>query len=386
MTHRGGGWQPVVEAPAPDAAVSLVLLGDAGAPGRVAADVAAQLDATLAAERASGRTPVLLWLGNVLLDRRGRPDCPAASAPWTREGVSELARVARHHVDQGGASYAIPGEAAYRCGARAQMTQIGDGPHPWQMPAAHYVVDVHADGKTDIVATCRDGSCKAGDSNSDPVVQLVFADITPWIAGERPADQDVDLRGLRSLLDLLRSTEGPPRVLVTHYPLEAAGFHGQGGADPDSTLHTMPPPLTTAVRDGVFVGNVAAHDRSTYAAADISDAAMRSDRVFLAHPMFEVVSGAASTPDARVRSGFRRLRYNTASSYAPSTYTPRAGFAVLHLGATGGAARLFARSGRRWKSADVPITLAPRPHPVLVRTPSMTPCLRCPRTPVNERN
>lgn len=364
-----------------DAQVSLVVVGDAGAPGRTASAVARGVEQTLRVERNAGREPVVLWLGDVLIDRRGKLDCGARAQLWSRRGTAQLAEVVREHRRGGGASFALPGEAAYRCGARASMRE---DTHPWSMPAVHYVVDVGPRGDTSVSTTCQAGTCAEGTPTGDAVASLVFIDTTPWIAGSRAAKSDGDLLAMRALLEQLRQRQGPPRILVTHYPVEAAGYHGQGGGDPDSTVQTMPPVLMDAVREGLFAGTIAAHDRASYVARDISDATIRSNRVFLERPVFEVVSGAASAPDVRTRSSWRRFRYNSSIALLPDRYTPRGGFAVVHLGERS-TASLFAHRGGRWSSAQVPLELRPAAHPGLVRTPSVAPCLRCPTVPYSER-
>ncbi len=382
MTHRAHQWDRT-PAPTPRAAqspVSVVVVGEAGAPGRTPGHVATGLGRTLADERAAGRSPVVVWLGDVLLDRRGRVACEAAHSAWTRPGVDALATVIREHTAAGGASFSLPGEAAYRCGARDRLR--ADTSRPALQPGVHYVVDLLPGGGTHLASTCDDGICSHLEPHPDAVAELVFADLTPWIAGARPAPNDLDLRALGTLMTALAARPAAPRVLVTHYPVEAAGYHGMAGGDPDSTVHMLPPPVGEALKAGVFVGTVAGHDRSSYAAADISDGTIRSDRVFLPHPVFEVVTGAASRPD--VRSGWRRLRFNNSQALRPDRYTPRAGYAVLRLGQAS-AATLHAYRGGRWQTATVGVSLRPAPRPALVRVPSTTPCLTCPAVPYDEQ-
>ncbi len=386
LTHRAHQWERTDATP-PVAAggASLVIVGDPGAPGRAPAAVAAGVSQTLAAERAAGRSPVVLWLGDNLLNARGRLECAAASSAWTRPGVDALASVVRSHTQSGGAAFTLPGETAYRCGARESLRR--DPEHPAAQPGIHYVVDLLSSGATRIASTCNDGACTAlpeDGSTAAPLVtaQLVFVDLTPWIAGARPAQRDVDLRSLDALMTALQQTPGPPRILVANYPVEAAGYHGDGGGDPDSTVHTLAPPVGRALAAGVFVGTIAGHDRATYASRDITDGTIRGDRVFLPHAVFQVVSGAASAPD--VHHGWRRLRFNSSVALVPERYTPRAGYAVLRLGESS-AATLHAYRGGRWQTAIVPVTLRPAARPRLVDVPNTNPCLRCPEIPYNER-
>ncbi|MBV1857680.1 MAG: hypothetical protein KUG77_04650 [Nannocystaceae bacterium] len=382
LTHRAHQWERTDVSPqVATGGSSLVIVGDPGAPGRTPATVARGISQTLAAERSAGRKPVLVWLGDNLLNGRGRLECAATSSTWTRPGVEELARVVRSHTQSGGAAFTLPGETAYRCGARESLRTDPD--HPATQPGVHYVVDLLASGATRIASTCNEGTCTAlSQSLDETTAQLVFVDLTPWIAGARPAQRDEDLRSLDALMTALEDNPGPPRILVANYPVEAAGFHGDGGGDPDSTVHMLAPPVGRALAAGVFVGTIAGHDRATYASRDITDGTIRGDRVFLPHAVFQVVSGAASTPD--VRRGWRRLRFNSSLALVPERYTPRPGYAVLHLGESS-AATLYAYRAGRWQTAIVPVTLRPAERPRLVDVPSTNACLRCPELPYNER-
>ena len=382
MTHRAHQWerQTATTSPAPLTAPSIVLVGEAGAAGRTAAHTAEGLASTLEAERAAGRRPVVVWLGDLLLDRRGRLDCAAVSSTWSRKGVDALAEVVREHTRRGGSAYGLPGEAAYRCGARASLRQATD--RPTAQPGTHYVVDVLPSGDTRVALSCDGGTCSGPDPDTTPHVQLVFVDLTPWIAGHRPAEHDLDLSSLEALLQRLEAEPGPPRILVANYPVEAAGFHGDSGGDPDSTVHMLPPPVTRALKAGVFVGVLAAHDRATYASSDISDGTIRGDRVFLPHAVFQVVSGSASDPD--VRHSWRRLRFNSSNTLVAGRYTPRPGFAVISLSESPSATLHAYRHGR-WQRTSVPLSLDPPTRPALVRVPTTVPCLRCPRVPYGEQ-
>jgi hypothetical protein len=287
--------------------------------------------------------------------------------------VAELAAAVK-----GRPSYAIPGEAEWRCGTV-------DAPGPWARPAAQYVVRLGSDGTHRVVLTCTAEGCEAAPGPEAPLCELVFVDLVPWIASRATPSQEPVLAALDHLVVALGEPAAAPRILVSHYPIEAAGFHGLGGGDPDSTIHLWPPALREAIEAGVFVGSLAGHDRSTYATADLADATMRSDKVFLEQPVFEVVSGTASLPDARAATAFRRLRYATGIALLPRVYTPRAGFALVRLDAEQAHAELHAGLGRSWQTARTPIDLQPRRKSVLADTPSMAPCLRCPEKPYPER-
>ena len=382
LTHRAHQWERADRSPQPaSAGPSLVIVGDPGAPGRTPAAVARGISETLAAERSAGRTPTILWLGDNLLDTRGRLECSASSSAWTRPGIAALADVVRSHTQSGGSAFTLPGETAYRCGTRETLR--ADPKHPATQPGTHYVVDLLASGSTRIASACNEGHCTPLVASEAAVTaQLVFVDLTPWIAGSRPAERDDDLRSLDALMTALQEQPGPPRVLVANYPVEAAGYHGDGGGDPDSTVHMLAPPVGRALEAGVFVGTIAGHDRASYASRDISDGTIRGDRVFLPHPVFQVVSGAASSPD--VQHGWRRLRFNSSIALVADRYTPRPGYAVLRLGDES-TAMLYAYRGGRWQTTRVPVALQPPTRPRLVEVPNTNACLRCPELPYNER-
>jgi hypothetical protein len=372
VTHRGDTWQHTPPEPSAAAGATLVLLGDAGRPGRTAAKVAERLEVTLAAEVAQGRTPVVLWLGNNVLPRHGRKRCADPRAAWSRDGVAELAAAVKGH-----ASYALPGETEWRCGSV-------DAPGPWSRPSPHYVVRVGREGEHAVVLQCDAAGCERSPGPENPLADLVLVDIVPWIRTRSSPTSDPVLVALDHLVDALHESEAP-RILVSHYPIEAAGWHGLGGGDPDSTIHTWPPRLVEAIEGGTFVGALAAHDRSSYVEADLSNATMRSDRVWLSRPVFQVVSGTASSPDARATSAYRRVRYATGIAYLPRVYTPRAGFALLRLGGSAAEAELHAGIGRQWQTARLPLLVYPPKARRLVDAPPMQPCLRCPEKPVPER-
>lgn len=370
----------------PSRGASLILLGDAGSPGRTAQRVAEHLATTLADERAAGRTPVVLWLGNMLLDQGGRHRCEQPGQTWQRKGVRDLAQVVRTHVQGGGASFALAGEAAHRCGIADTLKQTDPGgPHPWQMPAPHYVVRVNADGSTRTVLRCTGmaGCEQSPASTQSAVVDLVFVDIGTWIVGRRPAEQDPTLVALDALLDRLDPDAEVPRILVSHYPIEAAGLHGRGGPDPDSTLRNWPPRMQQAILHGVFAGALAAHDRATYAVEDLSDALVRSERSFTSHGVFEVVSGAASIPDSQVH--LRRLRGRSSIALVPEAYTPRAGFAVVRLSKRRAEVELHAGWAGHWQISTLEVPLFPAPKQPTRKIPPMQPCLRCAEVPASER-
>ena len=405
--HSGGWTEADSAAPAPavdQAPVSLVLVGNPGAPTRWAEQVGAELDARLIAEHDAGREPVVIWLGGLSIPRhpgRRRPDCPTDPALSSRPGAAAVADAVTRHVGRGHASYAVPGVSDWDCGLADALVQKDPsaGPNPWTMPAHHYVVRVGTDGRSSVISGCDGSTCTLSPGASDDdddgtLVDLVFVDLVPWIAF--PSDdadrarKDAEIARLDSLIAAVTATAqgdspAPPRVLVSSVPVEGYGFAGMGGGGADAAYHFMPVALQDALRDGVFAGSIGAHDRAVYATADITPAVKRSSRAWLSAPMFEVVSGSASLPDSRAGASHRRVRYYRSNSGRADVYSDRPGFAVVYVGEQQVSAHLYAAKGRGWERASIEAPLSPAPHPVETASPILTPCQRCPRIPADER-
>ena len=392
--HRRGDWSAGEHAVAEPtrAGVKLVVLGNAGWAGAGAAKVAREVDRVLADAHAGPSSPIVLWLGNNVMARRGdrrRHDCREARRAWTRPGVGQLAEAVRAHLARGHASYAVAGEQDWRCGSAPEQRQLhpDEHGHPWQMPAAHYVVRILGDGRSEIASTCDDGTCRLADRDEQApaLAELVMIDATAWLHRDAMAESvgEQMMRELTSLLEALDADRdiALPRILVTHFPVEAAGWHGQGGGAPDSTWPTLPRSLRQALAAGSFVGVVAAHDHGVYADADISDAVKRSDRVWLPAPLFQIVSGGAS---ARA-GGPRRMRHFGSVTLVPDLYAPDLGFAVVDLDPARIEVTLHARRVGRWTRSRLSFPLHRPPHPHETLTPAMSPCLRCAEVPANER-
>ncbi len=380
--ERGKAWDH--PAPPPTApALSLVLIGEAGFPGRTAARSASELERTLAARRRDGVPVVLLWLGDVLGD-----DCDPASA-LARPGVRELARVARSHEAAGGPSFAVLGAHEWRCGAPSLHLQAGPGPRPWRLPAANYVVRVGHDGGARVVSTCSESTCSVEPAAADALVDLVLLDTAAWLGppaqgGPLMTAADASLSQQQALLTALEQTPQPatPRLLVTHHPIETAGPHGQGGLYPDSAFALHPEPLRRAIDRGLFAGALSGHDRSLSATADIADAVKRSSRFWLKRPVFQVVSGGTAHPDGAPAGGRRGWVYYQSQALAPDLLSNRAGFAELVIGRVSYTALLHQRKHGRWRSAQIEVPRERPPHPAETPSPVLDPCLRCdPLTP-----
>ena len=381
LSHAGEDWtSDPVPAPGPST-ISLVLLGDAGAPTQEAEDTAARVTSVLQQQRAAGANPIVLWLGNNTHSGKRRSPCPGSGerdgpqSPRLRNAVAE-------HVAAGGASFAVPGPVEHACGLASVASSEAA---PFSRPAPQYVVAVDPQGEPHVRLQCTAGGCQEAPLETTAVVELVMIDPTPWT--EHLRDAAPTLAALDQLLESLshESREArPPRVLVSHFPVEAAGEHGMAGYDADSTIHTLYPPLRDAVLAGMFDGVVAAHDHATYAHPDLTDAIKRSDKMWAEAPVWQVVTGAASMPVNGSARPAPKTRYYTSSAYVPEVYTPRTGFAVLELQRGQVTATLHAKA-RRWSTTRLRMPLRRPPHSSETASPTMAPCLRCPEVPASER-
>jgi len=360
-TRRAPAW----ESHAPElttARASLVLLGDTAGGGRAAQTVARQVDDVLTRQPGA----IVLWLGHHAARERCRPAL--------RPGTRALREVVERHRRRGGASFAIPGPHEWRCG-----TTRAAG--PWVVPATHYVVSLARDGTSEVTLRCDLDGCTATPPTRPVWLELVFLDWAPWLAPVPESDRTL-AASARLLAELRRrDASHPPRILVGHAPVEAAGTHGVGGWSPDATFHALPPALQQALLDGMFVGAIGGRDGASYADDDIAPAVARSDKRWLPHGVFEVVSGAAAHPDARRGRGWR---YGTSLAFLPDVYTPAPSFAMVLLGVES-RALVFSRHHGRWHHAAIPLTLAPAPLGAERSLPPMAPCLRCPAVPASQR-
>ncbi len=370
MHHEGTGWE--TPAPARTDPISLVLLGDAGLPGSIAAETAAHLSRVLDAEREAGHFPKVIWLGDNILG-----GCP--TAPWNRPGSRELAHTVRAHVGDGGHAYAVMGDEDRTCPQATALQADTDGPQPWAMPAPSYVVRLDQVGGARLVSQCENTGCVLEESTELALVDLVFLDSAGWIRDEPPGRA----KGLDRLLEAVRTTSGPPRLLVTHIPVESAGFRGLGGGMADASVRYLPPALRTALTDGIFVGVLSGHDRNLQVIPDLSDALMRSESVPLPHPVFQIISGAASDPDAR--NPIRRIGRRRGVTASPILSSDHPGFVVLQITPRTVDVILHARRGRTWKTGAISLGLVATPLPPDRPVGSQTPCKDCPVVPAPAR-
>lgn len=364
--HRGASWQPRSTTTRDEASLELIAIGQPR-PGRATRVVARELAAQLEQARASGRTSLVLWLGHDLGpagDRAGR--CPGES-PWQAPGMRELANVLDEHVEQGGALWGVSGPDALRCPDLAEGPAIA-------IPDAAYLVRVHADGRSELASRCDADTCTLAPAPAQaPPLELVFVDPSAWIYPEldvpgSPARAALD--ELEHLLTALAEQPGPPRVLVTPIPIESAGMHGFGGARTRAALRLQPDALRRAIGEGHFVGVVAGLERDLQASSDLADAIVRSNRSFIAAPVFQLVAGAAGGPRPTLPVGRGNSLVNELESDHP-------GFARVRVGDQHVELELLAHVRGRWRSGSLALPLVRAPLPALRDPPNIQPCLRC---------
>lgn len=393
VVQRGHAWSEP-SPPLPDrsagGAISVIAIGDP-VPGPTAKRVAQRVDDLLAAERAAGRTPVVVWLGDNVFpsgptsaseSAHPTPGCQGLGESLDRPGVTELAATVQRFQASGGHAFAVLGDRDWRCGEPdLEFVDEVDPAVPWLMPDYNYVVSLGRDGSARVTSNCEGDSCSVAGGGE---LQLVMLDVTPWIhqpdsgaphadAAERSVAQ---LNALLQALDASRE-DAPPRILVTHIPLESSGYHGQGGGKPDATFYNFPPALKDALQTGLFAGVVSGHERSLQATADVGHWVKRTSKVWFDKPVFQVVSGAAGHPDAHAPFTPKQLPYFNSIAIRPDAETTRAGFAQLVFDGDTATIVLHAKAGRKWRSAAIESPLRPEPHPAETESPIMTPCLYC---------
>jgi hypothetical protein len=135
--------------------------------------------------------------------------------------------------------------------------------------------------------------------------------------------------------------------------------------------------LKQAVVAGVFAGAISAHDRQLMATTDISGAAVRSSKAFFARPMFQVVSGAAGSPDGNTVLSPRAIPGFWSQALVPELLSTHAGFARVVVGPEAAELVLHERRGGQWRQASVLAPLRPEELPVERRVGDQAPCLRC---------
>ncbi len=366
--HRGVGWQPEPSTEVAPDGVGVIVLGQAR-PGHATREVAEHLDELIARERSKGNAPIVLWLGR----DHGPvgPDRAGACKPegWAKPGLRELEQVLSEHVEAGGSVWAMPGPDDWRCGMPRQAA-------PLVQPDWAYLVHVHEDGRTTLASSCTEGErsdCELATPASDVLVELVFVDPSPWVYPEleQSADASRALDRLDALLiALAREPFTGPRILVSSVPIESSSIHGLGGWRQRVAHRFLPDSLRAAIDAGTFVGVISALERDLQVSDDLSGAIVRSDRDFIAAPIFQVISGAAGG----ARGELPAARGNTLLNQLESDHP---GFARLELSRDHVRIDLHARVVGRWQLGSRVLPLAPGPAPTLREVPPIQPCLRC---------
>ncbi|MCA9650284.1 MAG: hypothetical protein KC501_10270 [Myxococcales bacterium] len=400
VAHRGP-WHG--ETPGSEAAattrpeVELLLLANTSPADRGAAAVVARVQQELTDERPR----VVLWLGNVAAAplrsstpravARG-PRCLPVDEAWSSGAGARLGEATRG-LAASGRSFATMGVLDHRCDHRAELEEPGQ---PWSIPGEQYVLRIHGDGSTRVRSSCRNGLCTTDATSeppaSPPLADLVVVDLSPWLYPREDPEgrrrDELRVQSLEALLDELAQTPpeaGPPRLLVSSVPVEAAGEHGLGALWPDATFHTLPAPLQARLVEGAFAGVLSAHDRSMALVGDLFDPIKRADRAWLQRPVFQLQAGAVSRPNRRAAMALRRRRLRESEAYRARVLSDHAGFAVVRLRPDDATLELHALRHRRWQTTSLTVPLHPPPHPIRTPSPHMGPCRDCPPIPASER-
>lgn len=367
--HRGGAW---AEPSAPvSGSVELFVIGQAREGGATRA-VARELERSLAAAAAAGRTPIVAWLGTDLgargPDRAGR--CPSPAQAHAGPALAELSRVVDAAVEQGASSYGLPGPDGWRCGLSeldAYGTEL-----PYRQPSLAYVLRVSTAGEVALVSSCMGLSCTVEEPVGETLVELVALDFSFWHYPELAGDElsEKVLAQQASLLAALAEQAPAPRLLLSPIPVESASAHGQAGRKQRTGFRYLPEFVQQALIDGLFVGVLGALERDLQVSADLSDAIVRGDRSFVAAPIFEVVSGAAGGASHTIPT-------SRAHTLLPDLETEHPGFARLSISDNAIELRVHARVAGRWRVAGLELPLHPRALGTLRETPTILPCHSC---------
>ena len=357
VTRSGGAWSR--EAEAGPARVSALVIG--GADGSsTTRRLARALEST---DREGLR--LAFWLGRDIPRERA---CKRAETdgPEIQTVLDTLGDVP---------VYAVGDPARWRCGLRAPAGTLS--------PDHHYVVDLGADGHSEVVSVCEGVGealgCQVSEPSPSVLARFVVVDETPWAFPDLdrgPETEAVNAR-LEALLEALPPALDTPHILVTHLPIESSGTHGQGGWRVTSTFIHHAPVIRAALTGGRFDGVIAGHERNLQLVEDLGDAVVRSSRVFLRRPVFQVVAGSAGDPDAQHPFGPRLHPRWQGIALRPDHSSPRAGFARLDFGAEEVRAHLVSLGGGAPLHTSQDFGLLRPAHPTERSLPSLAPCRDC---------
>ncbi|HFE44772.1 MAG TPA: hypothetical protein ENJ18_04650 [Nannocystis exedens] len=401
---QGGDWSRTTSEPEENiapATLRLVLIGDAGAAGRSATAVATRIKERLEESQKEGINSALIWLGDSttatsMASKRGCSPTGSSSASRTKR-IRAFAELAEEHRAAGGLNLSTVGELDWRCGLTEFISSrhAGDPGMPCDLdspstcllrqPSLNYIIRLDRQGSGRVVSSCggEPVRCAIEADDGSGVIDLVVIDSAAWL--DPPTDDssavllaDRSLAEERGLLAALRRTPksaGPPRLLVSHHPIESSGPHGQGGLWPDSAYFFHDQALQDAISAGSFAGVLSGHDHSLQVSSDLTPAVQRSSRVWLPAPVFQVVSGSAGRGDAG--RGPRSWSYYQGISATPEQLSDHPGFAELTITESRFIIVLHARRRGRWWTATTTIPRQRDAPTIEAPTPGLEPCLGC---------
>lgn len=337
----------------PRDAIAIAIVGGAAGDGADATATARALSDRIARARADDRDAIVLLPGGYANE--------GAASPVVAQVVATTERV--------GTRFAIASPDEPRNAGAIRATTCA-------------LVRVGADGRGETLSSCDGPRCTIAAAPTPGVVDLVLLDLGPWWAqNEETAAANARMTSLLGSIDRADTT---PRILVLAEPVEGAFERGAGAQRRrHATFHTLPPVLRDAIATGVFVGVIAGGERSTHATADLGPVIQRSDRTWLAKPVWQVVSGNATDP-VRGRGG-RRSLWQRGTLYLPDVASFSGGFAVAWIHGERIDLDVVAHEGRRWRTGRVSLPLRPAAKPQPATMPHLTPCPRCDDFPANER-
>jgi hypothetical protein len=112
----------------------------------------------------------------------------------------------------------------------------------------------------------------------------------------------------------------------------------------------------------------------------------RTDKTWLAQPVWQVVSGNASSPAGGHGTAWRKTKLARGVGFQPQLATDRIGFAVIELGDEANATLdVYSRKHRKWWRARTTLELHPTAYRGARKAPRMPPCMRCDEVPSSDR-
>ena len=273
--------------------------------------------------------------------------------------------------------------------------------------AKNYIIRINDRGQSRVVSNCDYGTqvrCSIEPAKLDDVIELVILDTIPWYFSatlvQQPRFRIRNNRNKTSLHSALRDSiaiqtqqqqallesilsspvrppQGPPRILISHIPLESAGSHGLGGRIPSATYLNFPHWIQKAVQDGYFVGIVSGHEFSHLFSDDLSVSTKRSAKAWLKYPVFQVIVGHSGRPIQPWGKFESYFLYRTSISMIPNLRSNRSGFVKLSIQNGDIDIDFFELGTRHWYKHTFHLPSNRDAHPIETESPSMLPCLKC---------